>query len=628
MRRHFYIAALLLCMFHTDPLRAQAAPDDLAATVAAMARVGAAWAPSLAPDGKQMAFLTRLSGSPQVWTVPTAGGWPMQLTASDDPVSAVQWSPTGEWIAVSIAPGGGLNTQVYLMRPDGTRLRRITEGGKENNWLTGWSPDGRHLMLASNRRGTNMDAYLYDISKGELRLVAENPGIGQLTDVSRDGKRAVLDRLKSRGDNNLYLLDLERGRETLLTPHTGPGTFADGQLSPDGSTVYLSSNKDRDKLAFARVRIAPNGKPGPIEVIASRDDAELDGFALTEDGKTAALIWNVAGRSELAFVDLGSDKSTPGAQLPAEVAGGLGFSKDGRLLAFTASGATQPSDIWVLDRQSGQFRQITHSPHPGVDLSILVRPELVRYTAHDGLPLTGWLYRPTRATGPGPVVLSFHGGPEGQEVPAFRSDYQALVARGISVFAPNVRGSSGFGKRFVNLDNGVLRENAVKDIKATADHLIRAGIADPKQVGIMGGSYGGYMVMAGLAEYPDLFAAGANLFGVVNFETFFANTEPWMAAISTVEYGDPKTEVAMLRRLSPIHRVDRVKAPTIVLHGANDTNVPVVEAEQVVNSLKQRNVPVEYVLFPDEGHGWRKTSNRIRSTVALVNWFEAHLKKE
>jgi dipeptidyl aminopeptidase/acylaminoacyl peptidase len=199
------------------------------------------------------------------------------------------------------------------------------------------------------------------------------------------------------------------------------------------------------------------------------------------------------------------------------------------------------------------------------------------------------------------------------------------VARGISVFASNVRGSAGFGKEFVNMDNGPLRWNAVKDIRACADFLIRERIADPKRLGIMGGSYGGYMAMAGLTEYPDLFAAGANLFGVVNFETFFAETEPWMAAISKVEYGDPETQADMLRELSPINKVDRVKAPVIVLHGANDTNVPVVEAEQVVENLKQRGVPVEYILFPDEGHGFRKTKNRITSTVALVRWFEKHL---
>jgi len=177
----------------------------------------------------------------------------------------------------------------------------------------------------------------------------------------------------------------------------------------------------------------------------------------------------------------------------------------------------------------------------------------------------------------------------------------------------------------VNLDNGALRVGAVADIKAAADFLVAGRYADPRRLGIMGGSYGGYMTMAGLSEYPDLFAAGADLFGVVNFETFFANTEPWMAAISTVEYGDPKTQLAMLRTLSPIHKVDRVKAPTIVLHGANDTNVPVVEAEQVVASLKKRGVPVQYVLFPDEGHGFRKVPNRVRATVETVRWFARYL---
>ncbi len=196
---------------------------------------------------------------------------------------------------------------------------------------------------------------------------------------------------------------------------------------------------------------------------------------------------------------------------------------------------------------------------------------------------------------------------------------------GIAVFAPNVRGSSGFGKRFVNLDNGELRFNAIKDIKSSVDYLVTNKIADPRRLGIMGGSYGGYMTMAGLTEYPDLFQAGADLFGVVNFETFFANTEPWMAAISTVEYGDPKTQADLLQRLSPIHKVDQVKAAAIVLHGANDTNVPVVEAEQVVNTLKQRGVPVEYVLFPDEGHGWRKVPNRIRSTVEITRWFVKYI---
>ena len=223
------------------------------------------------------------------------------------------------------------------------------------------------------------------------------------------------------------------------------------------------------------------------------------------------------------------------------------------------------------------------------------------------------------------MVLSFHGGPEGQEQPRYRYDYQALVAQGIAVFAPNVRGSAGFGKRFVNLDNGALRANAIQDIASTARHLIDSGLAAEGRTGIMGGSYGGYMTMAGLAEFPDIFAAGVNIYGLVNFKTFFEQTEPWMASISKIEYGDPATQGDMLDALSPIHKIDRVIAPTLVLHGANDTNVPVYEAEQVVEKLREQDVPVEYILFPDEGHGFRKEENRIATAIAIVNWFAKYL---
>jgi dipeptidyl aminopeptidase/acylaminoacyl peptidase len=599
--------------------------SELERSVTLMAQIGSCSSPSFSPDGRQVAFVTNLSGSPQIWTVPSAGGFPERVVALDDPVGFVVWSPDGEWLAFTLAPGGGMNEQVYLVRPNGTGLRRLTDGGKETNRLGGFTYDGRRLILGSNRRdGAAIDAYLYDLEAGDMRLVSENRGIGGFVDVSRDGKRALLNRVASRGDNNLYLVDIATGHETLLTPHEGPGSFGGG-FAPDGRSVYLSSDKDRDRRAFARVRLNEGGAPGAIETLVARDDAELAGFAIDDAGRQIVLGWNVAGKTELAFYDPKTGRTRPGPALPGEIAGGFEFSKDGRQLAMTVSGSRAPSDVWVMDTAKQTFRQLTRAPHAGVDLSALAQPELVRYNAHDGLELSGWLYRPAVGRAPYPMVLSFHGGPEGQERPGFSSTYQALLSRGIAVFAPNVRGSSGFGKRFVNLDNGALRTDGVRDIEASVRHVTGAGIADPHRLGIMGGSYGGYMVMAGLTEYPQMFAAGANLFGVVNFETFFKHTEPWMAAISKVEYGDPDTQAEMLKSLSPIHKVDRVVAPTLVLHGANDTNVPVVEAEQVVESLKKRNVPVEYVLFPDEGHGWRKTPNRIRSTVAIVEWFEKYL---
>jgi dipeptidyl aminopeptidase/acylaminoacyl peptidase len=601
--------------------------DELEAAVARMARIGSASSPSFSPDGTKLAFVSNISGLPQVWIVPSAGGYPELVTPFEDPVGFVQWAPDGAWLAFTLAPGGGMNEQAYLVRPDGSGLRRLTPGGKETNRLFGWTHDGKELLLGSNTRdGATIDAFLEDVASGARRGATRSDGLNTLLDVSRDGRWATLSRLKSRGNNDVFLLELATGKETLLTPHEGPGSFGGGAFGRDGRTVWLSSNGGRDTVALGRVRLDPSGRPLPIEIVVGRDDAELQELAIDDSGRTAALAWNVAGRTELAFLDLASGRSTPGPALPSEIAGGLDWSKDGTRIALTCSGSTAPADVWVLERATGRLRQVTRSPHAGVALSSLVRPTLVRFPAADGLELSGWLYRPAGATSPGPLVLSFHGGPEGQERPAFRSDYQALLSRGIAVLAPNVRGSSGFGKRFVNLDNGALRKDGVRDIEACLDYVVKSGVADPKRIGLMGGSYGGYMVMAGLTEYPDRFAAGANLFGVVNFATFFAHTEPWMAAISKVEYGDPDREADLLHDLSPIHKVDQVTAPTIVLHGANDTNVPVVEAEQVVESLKRRGVPVDYVLFPDEGHGFRKTPNRIRSTVSIVRWFEKYLK--
>ena len=600
--------------------------DDLRTSIERMAKIGSCSSASLSPGGLRIAFVSDLNGVPQVWTVAAEGGWPDLVTTLDDQILGVSWSPVGEWLAFLLAPGGGMNQQIYIVHPDGTGLRRLTQGGKDNNWFSGWTHDGRKLLVASSQRDANaMDGYLVDVATGDFQLIAQNDGIGSLSDVSRDGRYTILSQVPQRSDSNLYLIDIQSGTRTLLTPHEGPGTFEEGKFSLDGRTIYLIANLNREQPAFCRIVLSQDDKPGTIEVLSGRDDAELQEFHISEDGSTVALMWNKAGLSELTFFNLATGKETMGPQLPAEIVYSLSWSKDGRIIAMNVEGATSASDIWALECESGKMWQVTHSPHAGVDFNTMVRPELVQFPAHDGVMLSGWLYKSHNSIQPGPIVLDFHGGPEGQARPYFVDLHQALLARGISVFGPNVRGSSGFGKTFVNLDNGPLRFDAIKDIHACVDYVVKSGIADPKRVGIMGGSYGGYMTMVGLTDFPDSFAAGANLYGIVNFETFFEQTEPWMAAISKIEYGDPDTQVQLLHDLSPIHRIDRVKAPTLVLHGANDTNVPVIEAEQVVESLKSRNIPVEYVLFPDEGHGFRKTSNRVRAAVAIVEWFVKYL---
>jgi dipeptidyl aminopeptidase/acylaminoacyl peptidase len=628
IRKSSFLFYPLLCLMMCRVATAQETDKRLKTLVTQMSRITRCGNPTFSPDGKRLAVVCDLTGIPQVWIVDAAGGWPRLVTDMPNPVTTVFWSPKSDWVAFSAAPGGGLNEQTYLIRPDGTDQRQITDGGKEDNWLDGWSSDGKELMIASNRRGQEgMDNYVVDPFERQFQLTSQNDGSGDYYDISNNGRFALLRRVHSRGNNDLYLVDLRENKETLLTAHTGLAQFT-GHLAPGGRTAYLVFDQDRDLSAFGRVQIGSDGQPSPIELVASRDDAELQNAKVNRKGTMVVLVWNVAGRTELSFFDTRSGHVAPGPQLSVEIADAdeLDFSPDGESIALTLYGSVSPSNVWILNLKTNQLRQVTYSNHPGVDLAQLVRPEFVSYKSEDGLTLTGWLYRPKFGTAPYAFVLSFHGGPETQELPSFHSDYQALLANGIAVFAPNVRGSAGFGKKFLNLDNGALRTNAIRDIKSSVDYLVKQNLADPKRIGIMGGSYGGYMTMAGLTEFPELFAAGADLFGIVNFETFFQHTEPWMAAVSTLEFGDPKTQSKLLYDLSPVHKLDRVRAPLLVLHGANDSNVPVEEAEQVVNALKKRGIAVKYLVFPDEGHGLRNIQTRIQSNVLVTEWFNQYLR--
>ncbi|MDQ2952524.1 MAG: S9 family peptidase, partial [Chloroflexota bacterium] len=546
------------------------------------------------------------------------------VTSFPDQVTSSRWSPTSELIAVEVAPGGGLDQQVYVVGPDGTGLRRLTPGGAENNRLVRWSREGRTLYVASNKDEVSaFESYGVDIASGVWTRITKRGGITTLSDVSSDGAKALITRSVARGNSDAYLVDIATGAETHLTPHIGQASVFGPRFGADGA-VWLDTDDGREHSALARIAM-DGGRPAKLEYVAARDDAELEGAPFNDAGSKALLVWNRAGRSELELFEIQGRSRFPGPKLPAEIVGGVSWSRDGRRIALTLLGAAAPVDIWTFAPGDRDVTRVTQSPHPGVALGSLVTPSLQTFPAHDGLELSGWLYVPAGFERPGPVVLSFHGGPEGQERPQFNRTYQALLANGIAVFAPNVRGSAGFGKTFVHLDDREKRFDGVRDIQACIDHVTRSGVADPKRIGITGGSYGGYMTMAGITEFPDAFAGAVCVCGIINFLTFFKHTQPWMAAVSKSEYGDPDTQRDLLERLSPINKIDRAKTPLLVLHGANDTNVPLVEAEQMVDELRKRNVEVESVIFPDEGHGFTKTANRTRAAIETVRWFARHL---
>lgn len=584
-------------------LRNAAPPRDehARAYVEALSEIGRATAPTFSPDGREIAFVCDLTGQPQLWKMEATGGFPQLVVSMDDGVHAAQWSPGGEWIAFA---SGAKTSQIYVIRPDGSGLRRLTSGTGRN--LMGyWTRDGKLPVSSSHRTTPGMESTLVDPATGASRLVAKSAQFGVLVDVSCDGRRGILIRRDgARVTTLLAGIDPPTAPRELIA-HV-PGEQTVGSFDCAGRGLLASTNVNRDRTAFARVH-----EDGTLDVLWERDDAELTTAAVSNDGTRAALVWNRAGSEELALFDLRSGARTF-VPLPLSVIGAPQFSRDGKQLIFAGSDAQKPADVWLLDVTTKHVRQLTRSAHPGVDLAKLVRPDLARYRAPDGLELTGWLYR---AAKPGAAVISLHGGPNLQETAAMNTVYQALLARGISVFAPNYRGSLGFGRRFQSLDDGARREQVLGDVQAAAQFLIASGVASQKRIGIMGESYGGWLTLAATARHPELFAAAVDEYGMSDLRKMIDEATPEVARMLEAEYGDDE----LLERFTP--DTDAIRTPTLVLHGAADGIVSPSHSNRVVGSLRKNQVPVDYILFPDEGHGWRKQSNKVRATVAITEWF-------
>ena len=582
-----------------------------------LASACASWSPSLAPDGDRIAYVCDRDDVPRVWVRNLADGQERALDTGPDPVQLVRWSIDGEWLAVLAAPGGSPRTQVWAVRPDGRDLRRVAKTALGATYLGPWTHQPHIVAIA---RTTDAEAEgsaeLENVVTGERTFVAEG-GQPILLDLDRD-TRVALVRRGPRGIRSVWLVELDTGREEQLVPSERPGSTDVGRLAPDSRMAYVLSDAGGEMRGLFAVTFATETTVQSTRLVAERAEAELDDLILSADGRTALLFWNLAGRSECELMDVATEQRSA-LELPEPVAHEASFSLDGRWLAITLEGPTQPRAVWLFDRRNAAWKRLTSQapdwPSPAV------HPTLEFVRTSDGLQVTGWLYRPPEHVGSrGAAVIHLHGGPEAQERPTFNPLFQELAAHGILVFAPNVRGSSGFGRSFVHADDRDKRWNAMADVAACAHFLIDRGLASPHRLACAGRSYGGYLTLAMLVFHPEVFAAGVDVCGMADFHTFYAHTEPWIAEAAYPKYGHPAHDAALLRALSPLHRFDALRAPLLVVHGAHDSNVPVYEAEQVVAAARARNVPVEYLLFPDEGHELLRLHNREHFVRTTVDW--------
>ncbi|CAN5313446.1 S9 family peptidase [soil metagenome] len=608
--------------------------------------------PTFSPDGKRIAFLTNITGTSQIWMIDANGGYPEQITAYQDNINFVEWSPKGSGIIFGKASGGDENTQFFLLSNDGANIKQLTSNPKVRHNFGAISKDGAKIFYTSNKRDKNwFDVYSMNLADGKEELLYQDDSSNFVSAVSDDGSKMIVSRSSVRFslDNDLYLIDVKTKEVKHLTPHDEAAIYSDVYFL-DNNTIIFGTNQNNEFITLSRMNLT-------TKEIVPRDKVlwDLDATATSLDGKKFAYTINREGFSQL-YISTIEKKPNPKAafdlnlisqltELPANgVVGGLEFSKDGGKLAFTLSSAKNPTDIWIYDSKTKKITQLTKSSTLGIPQSSFVEPQLIKYKSFDGREISAWYYRPQSADfkfrgGIGrlqvsgtvnaknlPVIVSVHGGPEGQERPGFNPLYQYYLSRGYAILATNVRGSTGYGKTFSHLDDVEKREDSVKDLAAAVDWLKRAGSADAKRIAVMGGSYGGYMTFAAITLYPELWAAAVSTVGIVNWESFLKNTSGYRRRQREVEYGMLDKDIDFLRRISPIAKVDKIKTPLFVIAGKNDPRVPYTEAEQVVKALKDRNAIVQYKLYDDEGHGISKLKNRLELYPLVADFLDKYMK--
>ena len=584
------------------------------------------------PLKKEMLIATRFGNTPQLHWVKMPGGDRKQITFFDEPVTNATFNPaTGNYFLYTKDSGGNEFSQVYRYEIATGKSTQLTPGGRSQNGNMVWNETGNKIVYASTRRnGADRDIYSMDpldTSTNKMLMQVTGGGWG-IDDWSNDEKKLITEEGISVNESRLWIYDFATGEKKRLLPQQDERVvYTNGIFSKDGKGIYLLTNKDNEFSKLAWYDFASN----KLSVLTPDINWDISNFDLTKDGKQLAFVTNEAGVSKLYIMNTSTKKYAPVTAIPTGVIGGITWHKDGRSLGFSYISSNASSDVFEWNTETNKLTRWTESELGGMDISGIEPPELIKWKSFDGREISGFLYKANKKfTGKRPVIINIHGGPEGQSRPVFigRNNYY-LNELGVSMIYPNVRGSTGYGKTFTDLDNGMKREESVQDIGALIDWIATQPNLDASRIMITGGSYGGYMTLACAFHYNDKIRCSLDIVGISNFNTFLKNTESYRRDLRRVEYGDERDTAmaAFFERTAPLNNADKITKPIFIVQGKNDPRVPYTESQNMAEKIKKNGGAVWYLMANDEGHGFGKKNNQDFLFYATVEFVKRYLVK-
>ncbi len=583
---------------------------------------------SFSPDNSKLLVSHDGSGVFNAYAITLATGEAVPLTSSTtDAILAISYFPDGERFLYTADQGGNELNHLYVRNPDGSVVD-LTPGADLKAQFAGWGRNRETFFVATNERDARFfDLYRYRVTPGYPREMIYRNDQGYFPGpVSRDARYVALTAMRTTDDTDIYVFDRNTGETTHVTPHEGEVSSGVTDFAPDGSSLYMTTDEGSEFSYLLRYDLADGER-----TVLEQPEWDVVFAYLSEGGRYLVSAVNADARTDLRVYEAATMQRVELPTIPDADIASVSFSQDESTMAFYASAASFPGDIFVASMPGGEPRRVTQSLNPEVDPADLVEGTVVRFASYDGLEIPGILYRPHQASAesPVPALVSVHGGPGGQSRIGYSTLTQYLVNHGYAVYAINNRGSSGYGKTFYRMDNRAHGEADLGDVVASKDWLAGMDWVEGGKIGVMGGSYGGYMVLAALTFQPEAFEVGVDIFGVANWLRTLTSIPPWWEAQREALYtelGDPATDEERLRRISPLFYASNIARPLIVLQGANDPRVLQVESDEIVEAVRANGVPVEYIVFPDEGHGFRKKDNQARGYEAVLNFLDQHLR--